>query len=209
MNSHTKTEENTYEIISNFESTDEKLQTKALMIELGAAVLGINWLLITIPNVEIISFSIFFIGYLFRTKFALVTSLVIIFSWEVLASLTFGLGLLVFPLKVIGWLLFLIAGHLSYKFKVEKAYEFLIIGAFFTLIWDMVVTLGTSLFFITTPLEFISVYLTTFIFGINFTIIHVVANSYLFATLPYIERTVLPVVQINYDYLLQSRGVNK
>lgn len=186
----------------DFESVNFK-QTRevSFVIQFSAVTVAVTALLIGIPSVEIISLSIFFAGFIFRFRFSVKLLLAITLSWEVVATMVFGFSGYIFPFKILGWFVVLFLGRASRSLNLEKAWEFAIMGGFSALVWDLVVllalplTLGNSENFV--PLLF-----SSFVFGIPFTVIHVVSNTYLFSLIPVITKSLVPHLSEGYPELL-------
>lgn len=176
-----------------------KIQEYTLLIQITAAAVGSSLLLILIPNVETITFTAFFVGYLFNKKFAYSTTLTMILTWEILASIIFSFSGITFVFKMVAWLLVTTLGLSAKKMKISSPLEFAAFGLISTLIFDILVTIPYAFFFIGQLTDFFTIILTTFIFGIYFTLLHTISNSVLFAYLPKFLDSIIPVLSLRYE----------
>ena len=176
-----------------------KIQEYTLLIQITAAAVGSSLLLILIPNVETITFTAFFVGYLFNKKFAYSTTITLILTWEILASIIFSFSGITFIFKMLAWLLVTSLGIFAKKIKISSPLEFAAFGLISTLIFDILVTIPYAFFFLGQLTDFFTIILTTFIFGIYFTLLHTVSNSVLFAYLPKFLDSIIPVLSLRYE----------
>ncbi len=176
-----------------------KIQEYTLLIQITAAAVGSSLLLILIPNVETITFTAFFVGYLFNKRFAFATTLTLILTWEILASIIFAFSGITFLFKLVAWLLVTSLGISAKRMKISSPLEFAAFGLISTLIFDILVTIPYAFFFIGQLNDFFTIILTTFIFGIYFTLLHTISNSVLFAYLPKFLDSIIPVLSLRYE----------
>jgi hypothetical protein len=197
-------EKPTYPQVEDFENKNlVDLQHFALRIQLAAAGMGSSFLLIFVPNVETISFTVFLVGFLFSTRYALSVSLTTILGWEILASMIFGFSGITFLFKIIAWIIITMMGVAARTLKVQRPYEFAILGALAALTYDLLVTIPYALFFVEDEASFWSVFLTSFILGTYFTVLHTAGNTLLFATIPKLVDTIFPLLQYRFSSILR------
>ena len=182
-----------------------KIQEYTLLIQITAAAVGSSLLLILIPNVETITFTAFFVGYLFNKRFAYATTLTLILTWEILASIIFAFSGITFLFKLLAWLLVTTLGIFAKKMKISSPLEFASFGLISTLIFDILVTIPYAFFFIGQLNDFFTIILTTFIFGIYFTLLHTISNSVLFAYLPKFLDSIIPVLSLRYESFIDIK----
>ncbi|MHA2252613.1 MAG: DUF4430 domain-containing protein [Candidatus Kariarchaeaceae archaeon] len=179
------------------------LQSLALRVQLAAAAIASSFLLIFVPNIETITFTVFFVGFLFPLRYALSITLTTVIGWELLASMVFAFSGLTFAFKLLAWTAITILGSMARKGHITKPYEFAIFGAISALIYDITVTIPYALFFVEEKTGFLSVFLASLIFGIYFTIFHTVGNTLLFAFIPKLIDTLYPILESRYSYLIK------
>jgi hypothetical protein len=182
-----------------------KIQEYTLLIQITAAAVGSSLLLILIPNVETITFTAFFVGYLFNKKFAYSTTFTLILTWEILASIIFSFSGITFIFKAVAWLLVTTLGIMAKRMKISSPLEFAAFGLISTLIFDILVTIPYAFFFIGQLTDFFTIILTTFIFGIYFTLLHTISNSVLFAYLPKFLDSIIPVLSLRYERFIDIK----
>ncbi|MHA2503429.1 MAG: hypothetical protein ACXAE3_11215 [Candidatus Kariarchaeaceae archaeon] len=185
------------------EEDQDGLGALSLRVQLAATAVASSFALVFVPNVETISLMAFLFGFLFSLRFAVVSTSMMVVTWEVVLSLVLGFSGITFPFKLIGWIIVTLLGRLARSLRIRYFYEFAIFGAISALIWDLIVTVSLPLFFLGSEEAFIPLLLTSLIFGIVFTISHTVANSILFSMIPVIMRTVLPLIEDAYSWLLE------
>lgn len=193
-------------VISSFEN-DRILGIGAfsLQIQFAAAAIASSFLLLFLPNIETITITVFLAGYLFTRKFGITTLLIIVFSWEILVSSIFAFSGIIFPFKIIGWGIVLLLGNLARWLQVSKSYEFMIFGITSAIIWDSIVSIATPLTLASDPAAFWTLFIVSIIGGIPFTFLHALGNFYFFAMIPTILDSILPPLELHYNYLLQRR----
>jgi len=187
--------------IRNFEKENQKVSSISLTIQISAVTIAISAILLGIPSVEIITLSIFMAGYLYRFRFASELMMAIVLTWEIVATITFGFSGYAFPFKILGWTFILLAGRLSWRIGINSPIEFATVGAFVTLIWDIILLFSVP-FTVGLTGGFIPLLISSFIFGIPFTFIHVVSNALLFSLLPKIIASIRTPLEKDYSNLL-------
>ncbi|OLS28999.1 MAG: hypothetical protein HeimC2_01940 [Candidatus Heimdallarchaeota archaeon LC_2] len=198
--------EDTSDNISYFEDEDLKDLTKfALRIQLAAAGIASSFLLLFVPNVETITFLAFFVGFVFPLSYALTVTITMVIGWEFLLTMIISFSGITFFFKLIAWIIITILGSFARKIKITRPYEFGIFGFISSLIFDIIVTISIPLIFITDEGGFTSVLIAAFIFGIPFTIAHVISNSTLFSFFPKLLHSILPVLESKFSQLNQIK----
>lgn len=187
------------EAISEFENPELiPLSRLALRIQLAATGIATSLLLLFIPNVETITFFCFFFGFVFSYRYAVSTTITMVLGWEILISMILSFSGITFFFKIAAWLIITSLGYISRRLHVTSAFEFAILGMISALIYDLIVTLSIPLFFVTTQEAFIPLFLTYFVFGLPFTIIHIISNSLLFALFPRLVSSVTPLFELKF-----------
>ncbi len=191
---------------SYFEDKELKELSKfALRIQLAATGIASSFLLLFVPNVETITFLTFFVGFVFPLSYALTVTITMVIGWELLLTMIISFSGVTFFFKLLAWCLVTSLGSFARKIKITRAYEFGIFGFISTLVFDVIVTLSIPLLFVTDDEGFISLLIAAFIFGIPFTIAHVISNSTLFSFFPKLLNSILPVLDNKFSQLNQIK----
>ncbi len=163
----------------------------AIVATFSALAVATSSVLIFLPNIETITYTIFLSGFLLGKRLGALTGLTTAISWEIIATLLMGgFSGIIFPFKVIFWIMTGIAGSVVADLvKPKHSLEFSIIGASLGLLYDLWVTIGVAFLFLSSN-AFFPVFLSRFILGIPFTISHVVGNFAIFSTMPYVIRAI-------------------
>ncbi|MHA2099801.1 MAG: DUF4430 domain-containing protein [Candidatus Kariarchaeaceae archaeon] len=177
----------------------------ALRIQLAATGISTSFILLFVPNVETITILAFLFGFLFPMTYALSITITMVIGWELLLTMVLSFSGVTFFFKFIAWCLITLLGTLARKLRINQAYEFGIFGFFSTLLFDIIVTISIPLVFVNNDESFVSVLITAFIFGIPFTIAHVISNSILFSFFPKLVLSILPVFESRYSHLIKIR----
>ena len=107
--------------ITDFENEQlVETQNIALRVQIAAAAIASSFLLILVPNVETISLTAFFVGFLFPASFAISIVLTMVFGWEIFASIVFSFSGPTFFFKLVGWILIMLLGVFA-QWKGTKA----------------------------------------------------------------------------------------
>ncbi len=190
--------------IKDLESEElTSIQALALRVQLAAAGIASSLLLILIPNIETITFTVFLVGFLFSIRYALSITLTTVIGWEILVSMIFAFSGITFFFKLGAWLMITLLGSLARRLYLQKSYEFAIFGAISALLFDFAVTIPYALFFSNTQDGFLSVFLASLIFGIYFTILHTLGNTILFSFIPRMLDTLFPLLEGRYGTVVK------
>jgi hypothetical protein len=194
-----------YEEITQFEKNSSNyLDSISLQVQLSAVTIATTAMLIFYPSVETISISIFIFGYLFRIRFGISLVLSICVGWEIVASMVFGFSGILFPFKILGWLIVFNLGTIANKIRITKNWEFALLGAFSAVIWDLILLFAIPLTLSTTGTDFMVLLINALVFGLPFTIAHIIANTTFFLFVRNIISTILPVLKMNHSNLLNN-----
>lgn len=155
------------------------METKELTtaITLSSMAVAATLILIFIPNVELITFTCFIAGILFGWRVGIFTATLTATIFEIAVTAILGSSGIIFPFKVISYCIAALFGAFCGKcfWKLKKR-DFMIMGAFVTLIFDILTTIG-MLFMLSQPLHAFPLYLLA---GTPFYIVHQVSNAILF-----------------------------
>ncbi len=196
------------QIVTSFEQEKmAEVSEFALSIQFAAAAVATSTILIYIPNVETLTITAFLLGYLFHFRFGYRTLLLTLVVWEFVATVAYSVSLISFPFKLIGWIFVFLLGTLSYQLRNKSRVEFMAIGALGTLVWDIILTLPTVIVLISTPNEAMAVFISSFVFGIPFTIVHVVANSLFFFFVPDLINRLYPNLVSKFPNVVRKHEV--
>ena len=159
------------------------MNTKELTtaITLSSMAVASTLILIFLPNVELITFTCFITGILFGWRVGIFTAALTATIYEIAVTAILGSSGIIFPFKVIAYCITALLGAFCSKhfWKLKKR-DFMIMGAFATLIFDILTTIG-MLFLLSQPLSSLLYYL---ILGTPFYIVHQVSNAILFSFTP-------------------------
>ncbi|MCE7736545.1 MAG: DUF4430 domain-containing protein [Candidatus Heimdallarchaeota archaeon] len=206
MNDVSNFEEQFSQDTSYFEDDELKSLTKfALRIQLAATGIATSFILLFVPNVETITILSFLFGFLFPTVYALSITLTMIIGWELLLTMVISFSGITFFFKLVAWCLITLLGSFARKIKITNAYEFGFFGFLSALLFDFIVTLSIPLVFITDEGNFTNVLIAALVFGIPFTISHVISNSLLFSFFPKITKGILPILNARFSHILKIR----
>ncbi len=137
--------------------------------------------LVYIPNVETITFSIFMVGILLGKKYGVFSGISTALIYEIVATMAWGPGGIVFPFKLITYILVGLTGGLLHGKRHEiKWWIYSMFGFYLTLFYDFVTTIGPYLI-IGQPIETLGIYL---LLGTPFYLVHVTNNLVLFSIIP-------------------------
>ena len=159
------------------------MNTKELTtaITLSSMAVASTLILIFLPNVELITFTCFIAGILFGWRVGIFTAALTATIYEIAVTAILGSSGIIFPFKVIAYCTTALLGAFcgKYFWKLKKR-DFMIMGAFATLIFDILTTIG-MLFLLSQPLSSLLYYL---ILGTPFYIVHQASNAILFTFTP-------------------------
>ncbi|NHJ49540.1 MAG: ECF transporter S component [Asgard group archaeon] len=170
--------------------TRELVEYKPKPISLKVAILAIftalgvalSALFIYLPHVELLSLTLFLggivLGLLYGSFLAILSALL----YEIIASAMIGTGFIIFPFKMIAFLIIVITGAIFVK-KIPKNPKFFwrfffgVIGGLLTIFYDLIVNVGWILFSEVG-------YFTAIITGLPITASRVATNTVLFLFIP-------------------------
>ncbi len=170
-----------------------KIAVLAIFTALGP-VLSISF--IWIPYFELMTLTIFLGGIILGPIYGSIQAIFSTTLFEIIVSAFLGVGLPIFPFKVLGFLLVAISGGLLGKmFHPKTSFSWrifiAIIGGLLTLCYDLLVNIGMVIFL---DLQFIS-YFATLAIGLPVTAIRVTSNTIFFAFVPEIvNRAIKPAL---------------
>ncbi|MFX1299259.1 MAG: hypothetical protein ACFFD2_30900 [Promethearchaeota archaeon] len=159
-------------------------QQVALISILSAIGIAGSWAMVGLPNIEIITLTVFISGYVFGWKVGLIVGGIT----EAIFSGFNPMGMAVLPVFISQILSIMLVGFIggllgsrseSTEINAWNIYQIVVIGASLTFFFDIFTTFTHALVFTE-----MGGFIATFIFGIPFTIIHVASNSILFGTVP-------------------------
>ena len=182
-------------------SATNELKTMALIVQMSAVTIAITMLFLPIPSIELISFSVFLIAYLFKFRTAISFMLTTVCTWEIIVSIILGPNIILFGFKILAWFLVLIFGKMCRMMKFRKVFEFSIVGIFLAVIWDFILIFAIPITFSSTG-SYFSLLLTAFVIGLPITIFHIIGNACFFALLPNVIERITPLLELHYEYLL-------
>ena len=156
------------------------MDTKELTtaITLSSMAVAATLILIFLPNVELITFTCFIAGILFGWRVGIFTAALTATIFEIAVTAILGSSGIIFPFKVISYCIAALFGAFcgKYFWKLKRR-DFMIMGAFVTLIFDILTTIG-MLFILSQPLSSLPYYL---LFGTPFYIVHQASNAIIFS----------------------------
>lgn len=192
----------------NLESDQlQEAHNLALMIQIAAAGIATSFILILIPNVETISFTSFFLGYSFRKKFALSTTLLMVVVWEILATMVLSTSGIIFFFKLVAWILITLLGVVAHKLKTHSMAEFAFFGMLSALIFDLLVTIPYAIINSSELDNFLSIFFSSIVVGIYFTIFHVFGNGLLFSLIPKFYKNIYNLLSQKFSGLTRSKPI--
>ncbi|MBN1328870.1 MAG: ECF transporter S component [Candidatus Heimdallarchaeota archaeon] len=171
-----------------------KVAILAIFTALGAA---LSSLFIYFPNIEFMTFTLFIGGIILGPLYGSFLALLSASLYEIIATAMIGPGVIIFPFKIVAFLLIAITGALiGHKIPTRKSsfwrFFLAIIGGLLTIAYDLIVNIGWIL--ISNDFKFIG-YFTALIIGLPITASKVACNAILFFFITDIlNRTLLPIM---------------
>lgn len=171
-----------------------KIALLAIFTALGP-VLSISF--IWVPYFELMTLTIFLGGITLGPLYGAIQAIFSTTLYEIIASAFLGVGLPIFPFKILGFLLVGICGGLLGKiFHTNNSFSWrifiAIVGGLLTLSYDLLVNIGMIIFL---DLQFIS-YFAILAIGLPVTAIRVASNTIFFAFVPEImNRAIKPALE--------------
>ncbi|MHA1304036.1 MAG: hypothetical protein ACTSQE_09775 [Candidatus Heimdallarchaeaceae archaeon] len=165
---------------TNVVETILKMSVVATLSSLGVV---LSVFVVLIPNVEFISFTIFLISVLFGFNYGFASMLAISLIYELIVTPIYGSsGMLIF-FKLLCYFLLVVIASLGRKTLLRLSWwELGVFGSFFALLYDLITTIGGQWIMLQANLT-LAYLISIFIFGIPFTISHVVGNFLTFSSL--------------------------
>ena len=179
----------------------EKISKLSLQIQFSATAVASSLVLIFVPNFETISFTAFLFGFLFPIKMAIYGTIIMTLTWEIVASMIFGFSGIIFPFKIIAWIIIMLLGMLGRKIKIKHPSEFAFFGVISAMVFDLIVSISNVLIFINDSLSFITAFVSFLIIGLVFTISHFTFNFVIFSLMPKVFKVIVPLIIDNYGEL--------
>ncbi|MFQ6126643.1 MAG: hypothetical protein ACE5R6_18815 [Candidatus Heimdallarchaeota archaeon] len=194
--------------VMSFQAKHTKTWNYAIIALFSALAVATSLLLVLVPNLETITLVIFLVSLRYGFRTGMFTAMTIAVIFELIASQLFGSGAIIFPFKLIAYLLIALTGALWKKSSCKPGKIALAItGATLAILFDMITTLGLVLW-LGQP---ISAYFVLLVIGIVvppfFTPLHVLGNAFLFQLVSSIqdrldileEHQVQPPVEVKPD----------
>jgi len=178
----------------NPQRTSLKISVLAIFVALGP-VLSISF--IWFPYFEFMTLTNFIGGIILGPLYGIIQAILSTTLFEIIVSSFLGVGLPIFPFKVIGFILVGISGGIIGKIlpaNSSLSWRLFIatIGGMLTLCYDLLVNIGMIIFL---DFQFIS-YFVVFATGLPVTAIRVASNTFLFAFVPEIvNRAIKPALE--------------
>ncbi len=183
-------EEETLKTKSKFNLLDQESFNVAVIAVFSALSVLIGFILVAIPNFELFSLMMFFCGFSFGKKNGLSISMISVTIFVFLNPMGAS-HFLLFSAQLTLYSILSLLGFLVHKYLKNKEYFkpdldlfvlkvlilFAGVGFSWTLMYDIIATIAGYLPFIEFSIE---VYIPIFLAGIPFSVVHIVANTFLF-----------------------------
>lgn len=167
-----------------------------------AVTVALGFLFIMIPNVEMVTASIFLAGYVLGSKKGVIIGIVAEFLYSMLnpygvASPPLLLGQII-SMAIVGYTGGILYPVISKTNKqILKLVQLAIAGFGLTLLFDFLTTVSFAIFMAETLNKIIASIISSLIYGVPFYLTHILVNTLIFATiLPLIIKTLTKI-----DYL--------
>jgi hypothetical protein len=155
-----------------------KLSVTAALASLGII---LSAFVIFFPNIEFISVTIFLISLLFGIEYGLLSAISIAVVYEFLVIPIYGSGGLLILFKLLCYIGLALVAGLGRKLFVKLSFwELGVFGAIFALTYDVITTLFGQIIFLQQSVT-VTYLISLLIFGIPFTMSHVIGNFILFS----------------------------
>jgi hypothetical protein len=137
------------------------------------------------PNVEFTSLIVFLVGGVFGVIFGATLGALVMLMNGFLSP--WGFSGLLLPFQIVGMVIVGISGGLyrrskSGPYSVGSCVETAILGAFLTLVYDIITNFGIAVSFMFTGMPLSLAFVSAIISGAIFSLIHVVSNTVVFGT---------------------------
>lgn len=155
-----------------------KMSIAASLASLGIV---LSSFVIFVPNFEFISVTIFLIALLLGFRYGIISAMMLSLVYELIVTPIFGSAGLLIPVKLLCYgILALLGGTMRQAFLKLSFWELGAFGALFAFFYDILTTIFGQLVIIQEQITWNHL-LTVLIFGIPFTVAHVVGNFVLFS----------------------------
>ena len=168
-----------------------------LLIVLSALCVGIQ-LTPRPPNIEFTSLVVFLVGAVFGISFGATLGILVMLINGFFSPWGFAGFLL--PFQILGVILFGVGGSLYNRskngfFNTQSSVETAILGAFLTLLYDVITNIGVALTYLFVGTPIFPAFVSVFISGALFSLIHIISNAILFGLVFY------PTIRILQNFL--------
>jgi uncharacterized membrane protein len=176
-----------------------------------AIILAVGFLkhfLIAIPNVELVTMTIFLAGYILGSLKGTIIGVVAEFLYSILSPYGIAsLPLLLAQMLAMGivgyWGGLLFRFHKKFKNEIVKIFSLGLAGFFLTVLFDILTTLSFSIFMAESIPKIFASFVASFTIGLPFSITHILLNTIIFMTLlPLICRA---LIKIEYFKTISSK----
>ncbi len=155
-----------------------KMSISASLASLGIV---LSSFVIFVPNFEFISVTIFLIALLLGFRYGIISAMMLSLVYELIVTPIFGSAGLLIPVKLLCYgILALLGGTMRQVFLKLSFWELGVFGALFACFYDILTTIFGQLVIIQEQITWNHL-LTVLIFGIPFTVTHIVGNFVLFS----------------------------
>ncbi|HUT79915.1 MAG TPA: hypothetical protein VMZ29_01835 [Candidatus Bathyarchaeia archaeon] len=160
-----------------------KVAILAIFTALGAA---LSSLFMYIPYIEFMTLTLFIGGIILGPLYGSFLAILSASLYEIIATAMVGPGVIIFPFKIVAFVLIALTGALiGHKIPTKTSYFWrffiAVIGGLLTILYDLIVNIGWVL--ITNDFKFIG-YFTALIIGLPITAAKVASNAVLFFFIP-------------------------
>jgi hypothetical protein len=164
-------------------TTTLKIALLAIFTALGIAM---STMFIYFPNIELMSLTLFIGGIVLGPLYGSFLAILSASLYEIIATLIVGPGYVIFPFKIIAFLLIVLVGALIRKKIPEKPnffwwFTFGVIGGLLTLFFDLITNVGWII--LSDNFNFIG-YISAIVIGLPITASKIAANTILFLFVP-------------------------
>ncbi|NHK31464.1 MAG: ECF transporter S component [Asgard group archaeon] len=164
-------------------TTTLKIALLAIFTALGVAM---STMFIYFPNIELMSLTLFIGGIVLGPLYGSFLAILSATLYEIIATLIIGPGYVIFPFKIIAFLLIVLVGALIRKKIPEKPnafwwFAFGVIGGLLTIFFDLITNIGWII--LSDNFNFIG-YISALVIGLPITASRVATNTVLFLFVP-------------------------
>jgi len=170
-----------------------KITTASSLSALGIVLSSIT---VLIPNVEFISFTIFLITILFGFSTGLFSMISISLIYELIVTPIYGSSGILILFKMVCYLILVLTAMILRKIIDHLSFwEIGIFGGGFALFYDIVTTVGGQLIILQENITLAYLF-TVIVFGIPFTVVHILGNFIIFSSL----KEIINWIKIAFNY---------